>query len=534
MVLNLLRKKKVVKRIIWGIAIVIVPAFIFWGSGSAIRGKRNVRFAGTIFGKRISLRDYTQSLDACRNQARLIYGDNFSKIAEYLDLHTQAWNRLILLNRVKREGISVKDYELIDWIKTSALFRKDGKFDQDRYNLLLQYFLRIEPREFEEELRDSLKITKLQEAVVREIQVSDNEVKEAYRQKNEKAEASYIVIGSKDTKYTATITAEELKEYYKNNSEKFQRPQQVNVEYLHWAFEKFKDNVLIADEEIEDYYDAHLNEFPLPANITKEGKKLSAEDSESKKEPRYRPLSEVKDSIKSNLILQEAKRKAQIEASAVVETIFDAVNLGNTTQETGLFAVGEPIPGVGVSYEFTKEAFSLTKDKISNIITTPKGLYIMKLKEEKAPYTLPFEEVKTKAEKAVRSAKTKELAKKKAEEVITKIKGSSFEKTARKLSLEIKKSNPFTRKDYIPDIGQASQFSSSAFNLEINAVSEAVPIPQGYAILRLDNIEAIDEEKFLQEKEEFKKTLLEKKKEILFQSWFEKLKKEANLKSRLR
>jgi peptidyl-prolyl cis-trans isomerase D len=514
----------------WIIAILVVPAFLLWGSGSVIRSKGNIRFAGTIFGKRISLRDYAQSLSACRNQAKLIYGDKFSDVAEYLNLKEQAWTRLILLYQAKREKISVKDDEVINWIKSSPLFQKDGRFSRSRYNLILQYLLRVQPRKFEEELRDSLKIAKLREAVVREVNVTEDEVKVAYRRKYEKREVSYILIESKDFKEKLTLTEEELKNYYEDNREEFRLPEQVNVEYLNLAFDKFKGQVSISDEDIKDYYNTHLKEFIIP----------SQEAKEKNKEPKYRSLSEVKDNIKSNLIFQEAKHKAQIKASQIIEDLIDEPDFEKIAQkyavsfgETGFFAPQESIPGVGFSYQFAKEAFELAKDEISEIITTPTGLYIIRLKEKKASYIPSFEEAKTKIEEAVRRIKAKELARKKAEEILPKLKESNFEDVAKELSLTIKKSEPFTREGYIPDIGEAPAFSWAAFNLKIGQISKAVSTPKGYCLLRLDNIREIDEKKYTQEKKELKTALLKQKKEQYFQNWLLKLKEEANLSSNL-
>ncbi len=530
MVMNLLRKRKNLKRIMWAIAILIVPAFLLWGAGGAIRGKDDIRFAGTIFGRKVSLRDYTQALHACRNQAVLLYGDNFPQVVEYLNLEDQAWNRLILLQQAKREGILVKNDEVINWIKTSPLFQQDERFSQERYNLLLQYLLRIQPRKFEEELRDSLKIAKLQGTIVKEISATDSEVKEAYRQENEKREISYVVIKSENFKEEITVTEEELRNYYKDRREEFRQPPRINVEYLNLAFDKFKGQLSIDDEDIEDYYSAHLEEFILPPEKTKE----------ENKEPAYKSLSEVKGHIRSGLNLQEAKQLAQIKASQIIEELLDQPDLEKVSRkdtvsfgETGFFAAGELIPGVGFSYQFTKEAFNLPKDEISDIITTPQGLYIIRLKEKKPSYIPSFKEGKEEIEKAVGRLKMKERAGERAEELLLKIKDSGFEGAVKELSLTIEKSEPLNRKAYIPGIGEAPQFSRAVFNLKTGEISEAIPTPKGYAIFRLDNIEKIDEHKFAQEKEEFQKALLGQKKERHFQIWFLRLKKEANLKSNI-
>jgi hypothetical protein len=54
-------------------------------------------------------------------------------------------------------------------------------------------------------------------------------------------------------------------------------------------------------------------------------------------------------------------------------------------------------------------------------------------------------------------------------------------------------------------------------------------VPNGYCILSLKNIIPVDQEEFAREKEEFSKKLLARKKEIFYQIWLVKLKRDANL-----
>ena len=53
--LKLLRHKNTAKRIWIGLAILILPAFLFWGMGSALRNKEGPAYAGTVFGRKVSL-----------------------------------------------------------------------------------------------------------------------------------------------------------------------------------------------------------------------------------------------------------------------------------------------------------------------------------------------------------------------------------------------------------------------------------------------------------------------------------------------
>ena len=78
--LKQLRSKDVAKKILIGLAIIIIPAFVLWGAGS-LRGGRSdrPRYAGTIFGRKVSFQEYADSWRAVRNDARMRYQD-FDKI----------------------------------------------------------------------------------------------------------------------------------------------------------------------------------------------------------------------------------------------------------------------------------------------------------------------------------------------------------------------------------------------------------------------------------------------------------------------
>jgi len=74
--LKILRKRKVAKKIFYFLAIVIVPAFVLWGSSSVIRNKDEKGYAGEIFGKKVSFNQYAHARQGWRVQLQLQYEEN--------------------------------------------------------------------------------------------------------------------------------------------------------------------------------------------------------------------------------------------------------------------------------------------------------------------------------------------------------------------------------------------------------------------------------------------------------------------------
>ena len=186
--LRQLRHKKVMKRVLWVLAAIIIPAFVLLGSGS-LGERRN--YAGIIFGKKVSMNEYSSAWEAVKNEALMSYGSKFYEIAGQLDLYNQAWERLIMLREAGRKNIKVSDSEVISFISRVPFFLgKNGSFDQRRYDIILANTFRRPARRFEEDMRDSLMITKLVQSMFKDIAVSDEEVEKTLEERMETEEAT--------------------------------------------------------------------------------------------------------------------------------------------------------------------------------------------------------------------------------------------------------------------------------------------------------------------------------------------------------
>jgi len=481
--LQFLRRKGTIKKIMWALAAIIVPAFVLWGAGSSIRSGGAPKYAGRIFGKKVSFSQYQASLRAFRNQALLIYGEEFSRVAEFLDLEKEAWVRLILLYQAKKEKIKVSNKEVIAFIQNLPLFQKGDLFDQGRYSTLLDYAFRVSPREFEEEIREALMIEELKNKVIGKISLTDEEIENVYKNENEKASVSYVLIGPEKFQDQIHLSHEELEDYHIIHRSEFKKPEQVNVQYISLYFNE---------------------EEPLQDEL-----KVALEDK----------IWQISDDIQDGVVsFEEAAKKYEVQV-----------------KETGFFAPQEAIGDIGLSYEFLNAAFSLKVGQVSKVIETSKGYLIIKVQEKKEAYLAELEEIKDKVEQALIEQRSKALAKDEAKNVLFQVKkmideeNLSFSKAVEKLNLTVQETEEFTRSGYISGIGQAPGFNQAAFGLESGEMSEVIAVAGGYCILSLKGITPIEEEKFIEEREDFTKALLVRKKDIYYRIWLGKLEKQAKL-----
>jgi len=300
--LKALRKKETVKRIFIFLAIIIIPAFVFWGAGGALRSRgKGTNYAGKIFGRTISFADYQESFSAVKNQAIMQFGDNLYKVEKYLNLYGQAWDRLILVSEAEKRKIKINDEELIKRIKELPFFQRDDKFNQKLYDTALNYIFRTIPRDFEEQMRQSLAIAKLYEEITKDVKITEQDLLASYKEVFEKIKASYI-----------RFPQEEIKNKPKAEEKKAAQ--------------------LVAETALENIKEALLK----------------------------KPKANFKEIIKG---------------------------LGLKLEETPLIGRNDFMPGVGMSAEFTKTAFSLKLQEISPAISINDYFYIIRLEE-----FVPFDE----------------------------------------------------------------------------------------------------------------------------------------------
>jgi len=107
--LKKLREKKTARKIWIGLAIIIVPAFIFWGFSGALREKGTSSYVGVIAGRKIPVSEFKEAISAAKNKMIMQFGEKFFEIQEQLNLESYAWARLTLLNEAKKRKIKASE-----------------------------------------------------------------------------------------------------------------------------------------------------------------------------------------------------------------------------------------------------------------------------------------------------------------------------------------------------------------------------------------------------------------------------------------
>ena len=489
--LKTLRKKGVMKKLLWVVAIVIIISFGFFGTAYLLTDS-NQRPAGEIFGKKVSLTEFDESYRRTRILAILRFGDSFSKLLPFIDLEAETWSRMILLREAKNRRIKVSNTEVVEYIGSHPFFQRDGHFDNFLYKQILHAYFRCEPREFEESVRSFLMTSKLFEQVTAPVSLNENEVREEYTQAHEKIQVNYAFFAIDQYKNGVNVSEDEIKSYYEQNKKTFRVPPSVNVAFLKIPYA----------EDADDTENAKNNQSEVEAKA----KVIAME-------------------LLLTPDLKEIAKKYELSAT-----------------ETGFFSMEKPDLRLGWSPELLKKAFELEPGKFSEPIETGEGYYILQVTERRDAYVPEFAEARIDAGKALIALKSSELAKATAAESLKQIKNTlgsseaSFTQAVESLGLSVQQTPVFGRGEYIPNIGLSSAFQEAAFALHGNdttTVSDVIPTEKGFAILNMASYEPINEDEYIKEKEKTADEILLRKRNDTFTEFMAQLRLKANLKSNL-
>jgi peptidyl-prolyl cis-trans isomerase D len=466
--LKALRHKKTAKKIWIALAVIIIISFVFWGFGRTQRSGDGKDYAGKIYGRAVTAREFQETLQATKNQAIMQFGDKFTEVQKYIDFNAQAWERLAALTETKRRGIRVSDKEIEDFIAKLPYFHKEGRFDDRTYQEMLQYVFHTPARTFEEEIRQNLALGKLFTEVTDSIKLGDEDIKQEYRKTNEEISVNFIAALPADFAKGTSPKESELKDYFDKNSFKFKQPLSFNIEYI------------TLDSEKKTLEAAKL--LNSKADIAKVAKGLGLKVMTTGLFAQNEPIAGIGWSPEVLNIISNLK----------VAEYAHPIHLDNAYYILRL--------------KERKEAYIPEFNKIKGKVND----YYVKEESER-----------------IAKVKIAEGLKKLRESYAQNPKAVDFAKTAKALQLKSGITQPFKFGSYIEGIGASDALWMAAESLKVNEISDIVSIPMGLYIVRLKARTPIDEKKFQAEKEDFSKKLLLQKKQDYFAKFTEALKKKA-------
>jgi len=256
-----------------------------------------------------------------------------------------------------------------------------------------------------------------------------------------------------------------------------------------------------------------------------------------------KPLDEVKDQIRTPLLLQKVDQQAasiadkmssEIRQSNKVTLDDLAAKYHLSVADTHPVAANEPVLELGNSQSVKDEIFRLRLGELSIPLRTDRGYVILSLKQVIPAHPATLDEVRDKIIAAIKDEKGGQLAKSKVEDLAKRVKaGEKFDSAAKALGLDPKLSDLFARSGNVPGVG-SGKLLASAFDLKQGDLGNPQLIGVNWLVYQVAEKVEPNPADFEAQKKSITDSLLQTKRALAFDAFRtamdERLKTEGKLK----
>jgi peptidyl-prolyl cis-trans isomerase D len=374
----------------------------------------------------------------------------------------------ILLLEADRQGITVTDGEVSDFIMSNPAFQDGGKFiGSDRYRELLARNS-MTPSEFEHRVRQDLTVQKLQQLVSDGVVVSKADLEEEYRRRNEKLHLEYLFVPRAEFESQVQVSDEEARAYYDKNPDAFKRPAQRKVRFITLTPQLFASGVTVSTREIDRYYNENINRFQTGEQVKASHILLKTGPDKNEEEVRKK-AEEILARVKAGEDFAELARKYSEDEGS-------APNGG----DLGSFGRGQMVP------EFEAAAFALENGATSDLVKSSYGFHIIHSNGKEAAFTRPLDSVREEIRNTLTQEKARAAMERAVDSAAEKLRASgNLDALSAEYPLLVpQETGFFGRADNVPQLG-SPEAVRTAFDTEVGKVSSSIQLGNGYAFLQV-------------------------------------------------
>jgi peptidyl-prolyl cis-trans isomerase D len=466
------------------ILVILVVAFVgtsvvYFGTSMSGGGANRPNVVATVDGEDIPAERFRRAQAAMIGQYERMTRQRMTpEMVERLGVSRQVLNELVneavVTKAGAREGVRVSDEELRQAIQDFKEFQENGQFSRDRYLQLLRQ-ARIDPSEFEAEMRRQLSRRKLEDIVKGGVKVSDAEVREAYGTRNQQVRAAWASLETKPLMAQVTVPDADLEPFLNSHKAQFTRPERRRIQYV-LAVAQPKPQE-ISDLDAETYYKEHIAEYEEPkrvriAHVLVRVPPVGGSEAENKAKAK------IEDVLK--------RARAGEDFAKLAREVSEDTSNAQQGGDLGYVGAGELVP------QFEQAAFALKRGELApGPVRTPFGYHAIKVVDVKEGGRPPFKDVAPKIKAKLAAERADEAARTKAEEARGKLAATQdFAAEARTLGLDPRDAT-VGRDEAIPGLARDPKLDEAIFSIALGGVSPAIKTPAGYTVVKvLDQLPA--------------------------------------------
>ena len=253
--------------------VLIFPSFVLFGIQGYSSFEGNSDVAAKVGGQTITM----QQLDAANRDeiARLQSMLGSAVDIKQLDTPEQKLRTLngmirqvLLQLEARREHLAVTDAQvqqaILEIPQIAALRKPDGSFDVQAYRSLIAA-QGMNTSQFEAQVREQLILQQVLGGLAGSVIDSQALATAAAKAAAQQRVVRLALFKPADFAAQVKVTPEQVEAFYKNNTSRFQKPEEANIQYVVLSADALAGQIHITPEQAKAYYDANKAKFSTPA-----------------------------------------------------------------------------------------------------------------------------------------------------------------------------------------------------------------------------------------------------------------------------
>jgi peptidyl-prolyl cis-trans isomerase D len=586
------------------VMLVVVLAFVGlmvfeWGMDISGRSAgAEMGALGEVDGRPVQYQAYMEAYQALYERAQQQSGTTLSReeIRQLEDMaFEQVVGQMLMQREMERRGIRVTNAEIAQaarWmphpeLAQNELFMTDGQFDLGKYQQFLtgpqandELLLQLERY-----YREVLPQAKLMRQVTAGLYLSDSELWQAYRDRNERVSADYVSLDlARLIPGDVEVTEREIRDHYNRNRDEFRRP--TSARFAMAVLPKAPaaaDSVAARERAAEvraeiaggaDFAEVARRESADPGSRERggdlgtfgRGQMVPSFDqavfslgigqlSEPVQSPFGYHLIEVQerdgDQARARHILIPIERTEEsmdrlFARADSLEMVAERGGVDRAARITGaeyredvqVTAADAFVPGVGS----VREAIDWAEDEaaegtptgtVSPLFETPEAFYVVRMDALTPGGQIPLAEATPQIRRQLMVRKKREQAREIGRQMVAEVRGGkTLEQVAQERGLTVQTASSFTRTGMNPAFGQANAAVGAAFGTPVGQVSDVVETTAGLFLIRPTERTQADRETWAAQKDQQRQIETMRAQQVLLSRWMQDLRARATIEDR--
>ena len=383
----------------------------------------------------------------------------------------------VVLQEADRLGLQVTNEDLVRFLHTGmfgqVLFPQGQYIGDARYAQIIQDEFGISRKTFEDELKQEMEENRLKAFVTGGVTVSDNEIRDSYKEQGTKIKFQYAVLSSEELGKQINPTDTELQTFFKQAAGRYANaiPESRKIQYIGIAEGQLPGGIpQLTAQDVQQYYNQHQSEFRVDDQVKARHILIQvARGADAKTDAAAKQ--------KANDLLKQIKSGADFADLAKKNS--DDPGSKQTGGELGFMKHGTTVP------DFDKALFSMQPGQTEVVRTPEFGYHIIQVEEKQSAHLKSLDEVKPQIVASLTRQKEEQAEQGFAGQLATEAQKNGLSHTADAHHLQLVSTDYVQQGAVIPGLADGSKVLAQAFAAKPGSAPQIASTGEGFAVFQV-------------------------------------------------